>query len=412
MSEQSLRDCFICHASEDKDAIARPLAARLSGAGYDVWFDEFEMVVGDSLRERIDEGLASSRFGVVVLSRQFFEKGWPQSELNGLFAREMVGAERLILPVWHDVDEEFLASKSPLLADRIGVPSHPLDKAVEQVIRAIEHRRGRGASAAAIIAAQSPAPGPSLPEPVELVEDGTRVRLGLTDAERKAYKEEGGHHHGPGWLSVVAGPVRLERDLIDPTEISVEDIRGVKVDDQWYRGAPISAYLRVDHQGFYAKLPEEPGTAPAYWMRIWEDGLMEFGTDLGRKAGPLNNEPELVIPTTSVAELIHDYTLLFVQILRRVEYRGEAAAIVTFNNIDQHRLGVDQHRYWAGELNLRAKRLDGRPLRGPVDELPGQVGRWTKRTMDRLFLAAGISSGYPEINSDGQRLDRHGDPLG
>ena len=164
------RDCFISHASEDKDAVARPLAEALMQAGYEVWFDEYELVAGESLRQRIDEGLAASRFGVVVLSTAFFDKRWPQSELNGLFAKEVVGDERLILPVWHGVDEEFLATKSPMLADRVGVRSEPFDKMVEKIIRAIEHRKD-GATAAAIVAAQTPAKGPALPEPVELVED-------------------------------------------------------------------------------------------------------------------------------------------------------------------------------------------------------------------------------------------------
>ena len=114
MATQEPRDCFISHASEDKDAIARPLAEALTSAGYSVWFDEYELILGDSLRAKIDEGLAASRFGVVVLSPQFFEKGWPQSELNALAAKEMVGGERLILPIWHGVDEEFLASRASL----------------------------------------------------------------------------------------------------------------------------------------------------------------------------------------------------------------------------------------------------------------------------------------------------------
>lgn len=384
--------------------MARPLAEALRSAGYEVWFDEYELVLGDSLRQRIDEGLSASRFGVVVLSRQFFEKGWPQSELNGLFTKEMVGGERLILPVWHDVDEDYIVTKSPLLADRIGVPSDPLDQAIEQVMRAIEHRKGQGATAAAIIAAQAPSPGPLLPEPVELVEDNTRVRLGLTDAERKAYREEGGPNHGPGWLSVVVGPVQLQRDLIDPIEFPLEQIRSIQIEDPWYRGSSLQTYLRVDHEGFWVKLPEEQEAAPAYWMRIWQDGLMEYGTELGSK-------PEPVIPTTSVAELIHDYTLLFLEILKKVGDKGEAAAIVTFNNIDQHRLGVSQQRYYPGNLDLRVERLEGRPLRGPVDELPDQVGKWTKKTMDRLFLAAGISTGYPEIDREGNRLDERGNRL-
>ena len=61
-------DFFISHASEDKDEVARPLALELRKHGFNVWFDEFELRVGDSLTKKINAGLARSRFGVVVLS--------------------------------------------------------------------------------------------------------------------------------------------------------------------------------------------------------------------------------------------------------------------------------------------------------------------------------------------------------
>jgi hypothetical protein len=59
-------DVLISHASEDKDAIARPLADALSEQGISVWFDEMTLRVGDSLRRSIEGGLAKSRFGVAI----------------------------------------------------------------------------------------------------------------------------------------------------------------------------------------------------------------------------------------------------------------------------------------------------------------------------------------------------------
>ena len=60
-------DLLISHASEDKDEIVRPLANALVEKGVKVWYDEFEMKIGDSLRRKIDKGLANSRFGIVVI---------------------------------------------------------------------------------------------------------------------------------------------------------------------------------------------------------------------------------------------------------------------------------------------------------------------------------------------------------
>lgn len=114
---------FICHASEDKDAIARPLAAALLEEHIEVWFDEYSMRVGDSLREAIDRGLAQSDFGIVIVSPAFFAKRWPQRELNGLVAREMAGTRRLVLPVWHGVDHALILRHSPPLADIVAAQS-------------------------------------------------------------------------------------------------------------------------------------------------------------------------------------------------------------------------------------------------------------------------------------------------
>jgi hypothetical protein len=101
-------DVFISHAKEDQDFV-RPLAGNLRDRGLKVWFDEFTLVVGDSLRRSIDRGLAHSRFGVVVISPNFLRKEWPQKELDGLVAREVNGI-KVILPVWHNIGADEIRS--------------------------------------------------------------------------------------------------------------------------------------------------------------------------------------------------------------------------------------------------------------------------------------------------------------
>lgn len=141
-------DCFICHASADKDAVAGPLAEELRRRGYDVWYDEFELQVGDSLHERIEAGLAGCRAGVVILSEAFFEADWPQQELNGLVARETSGGERLILPIWHAIDAAFLLERAPILADRFALDSSEGSAAIaERIGRVLNRRRGAQAIA-------------------------------------------------------------------------------------------------------------------------------------------------------------------------------------------------------------------------------------------------------------------------
>jgi hypothetical protein len=111
-------DVFISHATEDKDEVVRPLAEALQSRGLGVWYDEFELRIGSSLRRSIDEGLAKSRFGVVVLSHAFFAKNWPQYELDGLVTREQTG-EQIILPLWHKITKAEVISYSPSLADKL-----------------------------------------------------------------------------------------------------------------------------------------------------------------------------------------------------------------------------------------------------------------------------------------------------
>ncbi|MFO0905844.1 MAG: toll/interleukin-1 receptor domain-containing protein [Pirellulales bacterium] len=113
-------DLFISHASEDKADVARPLAEKLQSKGVNVWYDEFTLQIGDRLRQSIDDGLAKSRYGVVVLSPRFFEKKWPQDELDGLLSMETPQQTR-ILPVWHQVTVEQVKQFSPILAGRYGI---------------------------------------------------------------------------------------------------------------------------------------------------------------------------------------------------------------------------------------------------------------------------------------------------
>ncbi len=105
-------DAFISHASEDKDDFVRPLVEALEASGFDIWYDEFSLKVGDSLRRSIDLGLSNSRYGIVVLSGAFFDKNWPQYELDGLVAKEMEG-HKVILPIWHKVSKDEVMRYSP-----------------------------------------------------------------------------------------------------------------------------------------------------------------------------------------------------------------------------------------------------------------------------------------------------------
>src|SRR5262249_15221932 len=132
-----LWDVFINHASEDKSAVAHPLAEALRRAGARVWIDNRELQIGDSLSEKIDEGLSRSRFGIVIISPAFLAKHWPKRELAGLRAREE-DERKVILPVWHDVDKTTVTKFSPILGDALAANTEAgIESVVKQIIRVI-----------------------------------------------------------------------------------------------------------------------------------------------------------------------------------------------------------------------------------------------------------------------------------
>jgi hypothetical protein len=133
-------DVFICHASEDKEPFVRELAEALRAEGLKVWYDDFTLTIGDSLRRSIDRGLASSNYGLVVLSPHFFAKDWTQRELDGLTALEIAG-RKVILPVWHNIDVDEIRRRSPTLADRVAAKSRDgLSHVVRDVLCVVRPR--------------------------------------------------------------------------------------------------------------------------------------------------------------------------------------------------------------------------------------------------------------------------------
>lgn len=132
-------DVFISHASEDKDEVVRPLAYALQEGGLNVWFDEFELGIGDSLRKKIDAGLSRSRFGVVVFSKAFLGKGWTNYELDGIVTKSVNG-EQVLLPIWHNVTKREIVDFSPSLADKVArsTSTHTVEEIADEIVSLIK----------------------------------------------------------------------------------------------------------------------------------------------------------------------------------------------------------------------------------------------------------------------------------
>jgi hypothetical protein len=252
-------DFFISHASEDKDAVARPLADELKRRGFTVWYDEYVLKLGDSLPAEIDRGLADCRFGVVILSPRFFAKNWPRRELDALAARETRGGRKVILPVWHEVGAGDVERHSPTLAAKLAVStSQGIGVVVEKIVEVVDATRSSPAEptereAAGTVANEPAAPGEA--EPIRIVgiveeaigrprNDGTRgsglypvsLRLSRTPSRVWAdlFVETWNHppqftpRHRPGIASVVGDAIVLAGTTLEEIEeVHKETLRHV-----------------------------------------------------------------------------------------------------------------------------------------------------------------------------------------
>ncbi len=97
---------FISYAGEDKDRFVREFAEKLRGKGVDAWVALWEIKPGDSLVKKIfDEGIAESKFFIVILSQSSINKEWVRKELNTAIIK-MIEDGLKIIPVIIDKEIE------------------------------------------------------------------------------------------------------------------------------------------------------------------------------------------------------------------------------------------------------------------------------------------------------------------
>jgi hypothetical protein len=136
------RDVFVSHAGPDRGTFVNALVGELQRRGLSVWYSESEITLGDSLRARIDDGLAFSRFGVVVVSPAFFAREWTKTELDSLAARANREGRKVILPVWHEMTLDQVGARSPMLAAVAGISSaQGVEAVADALVRAVDADR-------------------------------------------------------------------------------------------------------------------------------------------------------------------------------------------------------------------------------------------------------------------------------
>lgn len=133
-SSSERRDFFICHASEDKEEVAKPLAEALIARDYTIWLDENDILLGDDIPENLSKGISMASFSILIMSPVFFEKYWTMKELSSFLMKEAHGSGH-ILPLRHGLKPEEITELYPILGSRF---SHSFDEGIDKIVSAIE----------------------------------------------------------------------------------------------------------------------------------------------------------------------------------------------------------------------------------------------------------------------------------
>jgi nucleoside phosphorylase len=133
---------FLSHSSLDKEFVDW-LYSKLISANLSVWYDRYEILVGDSIIQRINEGLTGSTFVVVVLSQQANESNWVKAELEPKILEQIENDAATILPVV--IDKVDVGKTSSFLKGKryIQFPREGSDEKFRELLRSIEGHLGR-----------------------------------------------------------------------------------------------------------------------------------------------------------------------------------------------------------------------------------------------------------------------------
>jgi len=94
----ALPDIFLSHSSRDKKAAVH-LAKTLNFCSLDVWLDDWEMEVGQSLTDEIAKAMDASRYIAILITEGYNKTVWTKTEYKKALAREQKEARTVMLPL-------------------------------------------------------------------------------------------------------------------------------------------------------------------------------------------------------------------------------------------------------------------------------------------------------------------------
>ena len=110
-------DVFVSHANANKQSFVDSLYDQLNRLRIRIWYDSTEIDWGDGLKEKIQEGLAKCRFGIVILSPEFIDRKWTNQELTELLTRQNESHEKVVLPLLYNLTVDQMKEQYPILGN-------------------------------------------------------------------------------------------------------------------------------------------------------------------------------------------------------------------------------------------------------------------------------------------------------
>lgn len=259
---------FLSYTPDDTE-VARRIAEAFMASGIDIWWSKWSIAPGDSLRQKIDEGLADCTHFLVLLTPQSIEKPWVNAEMDAALVQKL-NQQCKFLPVRHDLP---VSALPPLLKGLLS-PTITTDEEIKQLIHAIY-----GVS-------RKPPLGPPPSAVVEAHQADTGCSAAAT-AVAHLFVERSEH-------GLFADPQLNVGEMAWETGLSIEDVEDA-----------------LDELAAFVEMSDETGEGAYQGVWVKESCFVEFDhhwkpwnpvEDACQLAADLKNDPEFLSVPAEVAE--------------------------------------------------------------------------------------------------------------